>query len=103
GDFVMSRANIHFDYGYPVETNEATTFIENNMDITDADLNNSVSVYPNPVKDTFTISSEDKIKSVELFDLSGRLIRTALVNDKKITQDIHSLSKGIYIIKISTG
>jgi len=102
GDFVTSRANIYFDYNYPVTTNDATTFIEQIMSTADAGLNGSVVIYPNPVKDKFTISSEDKIKSVELFDMSGRLISTALINDKKYTGDIHSLNKGIYIIRVYT-
>jgi len=102
GDFVTSSANIYFDYDYPAETGEATTFIRGVMATADAGLNASVSIYPNPVKDKFTISSEDKIKSVELFDMSGKLIRTMLVNDRSSIQDINSLNNGIYIIRIQT-
>ncbi len=102
GDFVKIKANIHFDYNYPVNTGDATTFIENLMATADANLNASVSIYPNPVKDKLTISSEDKIKSMELFDINGSLIRTVLINDNTSTHNLHSLNSGIYVLRIQT-
>lgn len=102
GDFVMSRANIYFDYNYPIVTSEATTFIENLMATADEEMNGSVSVYPNPVTDEFKISSDYKIESIELFDMNGKLIRTALVNTNISVQDVHSLNKGTYIVRIRT-
>jgi len=102
GDFVKSRANIYFDNNYPVRTNEATTFIEGLMRSGDTGLNDSVSIFPNPVTDKLTISSEDIIKSIELFNMNGMLIRTTLINDNKNVQNLHSLNKGIYILRIHT-
>ncbi|WP_353050444.1 T9SS type A sorting domain-containing protein [Chryseobacterium sp. ISL-6] len=35
---------------------------------------NSFNFYPNPVQDNFTISSEKIIKSLLIYDISGKLI-----------------------------
>lgn len=59
---------------------------------------NAIKVYPNPVKDIFTIKSEEKILETQLFDNLGRLIKT----DKSTNQDISKLEKGIYFLKIKT-
>lgn len=102
GDYVKTRAQIYFDYHYPVRTGEATTFIEGIMATADPNLNASVIIYPNPVKDQFKVSSENQIKSIEIFDMSGRLLKTLLVNGKESTQDIRSLNNGIYVLRIHT-
>lgn len=102
GDYVKTRASIYFDSNYPVRTGEATTFIEELMATADPDLNASVSVYPNPVKEEFTIRSEDQINSVEIFEMTGKLIRTSLINDTLSIQNIRSLNAGIYLLRIRT-
>lgn len=58
-----------------------------------------LSVYPNPVKDMLNIKTDKKIKSVQIFDASGKLINARL-NGNQI--DVKSLSPGNYIINIET-
>jgi len=58
--------------------------------------------YPNPTTDYFNIISEAMIQSVELYDVSGRLVRTSLVNDFESRQNVSNLNNGIYILKIKT-
>lgn len=69
-------------------------------DLNTSELSNSdFSFYPNPTKDWITISSEKEIKSVSIFDLSGKLISTqAKLIDKKI--DLSNLKNGSYLLKI---
>lgn len=102
GDAVTSQANIYFDFNYPVTTNEETTFIDEIMATSDASLNSTISIYPNPTKDNLTVNSENKIQSIELFDATGRIIRTILVNDNKNVVKLGSLNNGIYILRIHT-
>lgn len=59
----------------------------------------SLKIYPNPVKSTFTISTAEKIISVDLYDVLGRKVQ-ALTNDK--TNNIDRVAKGVYFIKIKT-
>ena len=59
----------------------------------------SISIYPNPVKSNFTITTSEKIISVELFDTLGRKVKT-LTNAK--TNSIEGLTKGVYFVKVKT-
>lgn len=58
-----------------------------------------VKIYPNPAKDILNITSEKPIKSIEIYDVLGRLIKTETKNNINVSQ----LSKGNYLIKIKTG
>lgn len=58
-----------------------------------------ISVYPNPTKDIAFLETPEKIKKIEIFDISGRLIKTELkVVNNKIS--VSNLPKGNYILKI---
>lgn len=48
------------------------------------------------------IESEEKIKELDIYDMSGRLLIYTQVNDESKHQDIHCLSPGMYFIKITT-
>ncbi len=55
-------------------------------------------VYPNPVKDYFTIDSNGlSIQSIQLYNLTGSKIKTDYLNHQ---MDISSLSSGMYILEI---
>lgn len=59
-------------------------------------------VYPNPVKDgVFTIESSKNSASAELYDSSGRLIKTVQKLNKGNNKIyVNDLQKGIYLLKI---
>lgn len=58
----------------------------------------NIKVYPNPVKDFINITSDKAIKSVEIYDVLGRLIKTNSSTKINVSQ----LSKGNYLLKIKT-
>ena len=58
GDFVQSKADIYFDYNYPIITNDAVTTFEADMSIDDNPKNIELMVYPNPTTDYFNITSQ---------------------------------------------
>lgn len=64
----------------------------------------AVSVYPNPVQDSFKVnldSNADKSKvTLELFNLNGAKVKTFKHAD---SYDISSLPKGVYILEINNG
>jgi Leucine-rich repeat (LRR) protein len=101
GSIAENTANIFFDYNAPVETNTArTTFaLLSNTQFT---YDESVMLYPNPAKNELNISCDTAIQSVELFDVQGRLIETAIDNKKQIKLDISGKAKGLYFVRIST-
>src|SRR5690606_5096326 len=71
-----------------------------NMNVNDL-ISNSLKVYPNPVKDILNIEipSNKKIKDIDIFSLTGeKLMHSAAVESLNLNQ----LSKGIYILKVTT-
>jgi Secretion system C-terminal sorting domain len=98
---VMQKADIFFDYNWPIVTNEAvTTYALLNAPGFTKDT--SVKLYPNPAKNVVTISAESAILNIQLFDVQGRLLEAISVNDITTTLDIASRANGIYFIKIAT-
>lgn len=62
-----------------------------------------VAVYPNPVKNQFTLKGINKIVSLEVYDISGKLVKQF---DKeslsKNTYDISAMKTGSYVLKVKT-
>ena len=70
----------------------------NDMEINDK----SITLYPNPTNESITISSDNIIKSIEIYNPLGKKVYQTKVNAKTKSIDINYLSKGIYIIGINT-
>jgi len=69
----------------------ATDDFESNLDVT---------VYPNPVKNTFSINKN--VSGLKLFDLTGKLVKEFKGNFYKGKSfDISNLSRSLYILKIT--
>ena len=98
GSSVMNNAGIYFDYNFPIITNDAvTTFatLSNQVFKTDA----SVSVSPNPATSIINVNCNSSIKSIELYDVQGRVLEI-IMNANNL--DISNKTTGIYFIKITT-
>lgn len=59
-----------------------------------------VKIYPNPVVDILNIESDVNKNSIKLFDITGKILESHTINDKKLSIIVNHLSKGIYIIEI---
>jgi dienelactone hydrolase len=60
-----------------------------------------VEVFPNPANDQFTVvSTAAAIRSYEMFDINGRLVRTATVNTDRAIVERQSLESGVYFIHL---
>lgn len=59
-------------------------------------------IYPNPTNDYLNIESEESIRSLQVFDLSGRLVDSFnnMTNNKE-SIDVSHLKSGIYLLKIN--
>jgi len=60
--------------------------------------NQTIKVHPNPCSEYLQVDSEQPIKQIELFSLSGSLLKT--YHDTKIS--VSDLESGTYILKITT-
>lgn len=63
---------------------------------------NSISVYPNPASSEFRVQSRSgvEVKSVQIFDYSGREIKAWFTQEQFYT--VNNLNQGTYIILIET-
>lgn len=101
GDNVTNQANIYFDYNFPVETNDAvTTFGMLTAGHFEADP--TVMIYPNPTNDIVNITADNNLRSIELYDIQGRLLETHSVNENSTRVDLSKRATGMYFIKIRT-
>lgn len=101
GTMVTNTANIYFDYNFPIETNEArTTF--NILKTVDFKKDRSVSIAPNPAKNSVNVKASGMIRSIQLFDSLGRILQVTAENKNATSLDISDKPKGIYYLKITT-
>lgn len=79
-------------------TDTSACFTINNLSINNIELNQLISIYPNPAKSEININGTVDIQSVRILDLQGKeLIQT---KGNKIV--VSGLSSGVYLIEVST-
>ena len=61
-------------------------------------IHDNFKIYPNPVDSFLTISTNENINKVEIYDLNGMLVKkfTSITNK----YDLRSLNKGVYLLKL---
>jgi pectate lyase len=58
------------------------------------------SVYLNPVTNSFSIATGDKVEKAEIYNLAGLLVKSANVNPKNL--DMSNVSNGNYLVRVYT-
>ena len=59
-----------------------------------------VRVYPNPTSEVINITSNKKISSLELFDITGRKIKSLQGLGTQSSIDVSMLTNGVYVLKV---
>ena len=59
---------------------------------------NNIKAYPNPVKDIFNIEAQGKIKSVKVYDATGKQLFTKDLNEAKSQIDFSRFNSGVYVV-----
>ncbi|MBO4614719.1 MAG: T9SS type A sorting domain-containing protein [Bacteroidales bacterium] len=67
-----------------------------------AEENVETSIFPNPSDGLFSISASN-IESIEVYDITGKLVMQQQVNADNATIDLRNNAKGIYTLKTYTG
>ncbi|MBL7887248.1 MAG: T9SS type A sorting domain-containing protein [Flavobacterium sp.] len=99
GNTFSNKANIYFDYNFPIETNTATTTIQT-LGNNDFDFEEYVTLYPNPTKNELNIKANNSlsITSVNIYNALGQLVLVATNPSERI--DVSGLKKGSYFVKV---
>ncbi|AZA77196.1 T9SS C-terminal target domain-containing protein [Chryseobacterium sp. G0186] len=58
-------------------------------------------VYPNPVQDYLTVSFDQKILLVTVYNTAGQLVLTKAINDTKGSINVSGLPSGVYLVKVN--
>lgn len=87
----------------PCNCNTAmVTFWVTPLDITQLNENNlSINIFPNPTADFVTIEA-DELQWVEIFDATGRTIKSVPCSGNALQLDLSSLKAGTYFISAKT-
>ena len=84
-------------------SNRSATTLSVSLGISENNLLN-FEMYPNPVSDLLNIqlpTGTDKAE-VGVYDYTGRLVSTKTISSNNSTLDVQNISKGIYIIRVTT-
>jgi uncharacterized repeat protein (TIGR01451 family) len=105
GTIIPNSAEIYFDYNPPIYTNICNTeFVQalNNSEFTNSDF----VLYPNPASDFVQINLKNesgKIKNIVVYDIIGKTVKTLNgINSSEAKVSTSELSKGLYLIEITT-
>ena len=60
----------------------------------------SVKIYPNPVVEMLNIESPNKVKSVSVFDSTGKAVSSYTLNASKSQINLSKLVPGVYVVNI---
>ncbi len=101
GNTVTNKANIYFDYNFPIETNTTSTTFQT-LSNGEFILDSSVVIAPNPTKNTINVNCSTTLNSVTLFDVHGRVLLIQFVNDSQSSIDVSNYTNGIYFVKVTT-
>ena len=105
GDIIPNTASIFFDYNPPIVTNTfETEFVENLS--TSTFTKDNVVIYPNPATNYVQVAlnnSAENISTITLMDVLGKtILKQQQIGANQTNINTASLSKGIYLIKITS-
>ncbi len=61
-----------------------------------------VVLYPNPAKDSFTLTSAGIVQRIEILDIQGRLLHAEKIGLSQVSVNIGMLRAGTYIVRVHT-
>ena len=105
GDIIPNNASIFFDSNPPIITNTFNTKFVTLLSAVENALGNFI-MYPNPSSNNVTFSMEnanETIKFLSITDVLGKTVITIKdISSNEINMDISNLSKGVYMVEITT-
>jgi hypothetical protein len=87
-------------YLLDVQINRISNTIPN-TEISDIEVDNQISLYPNPAKDFVTLNLNNIVNKIVLYDMQGRsvLCKDNLASQKTITLPLSNTSDGMYLVQ----
>lgn len=82
-----------------------STILENNsFETKNNPSSENIAIYPNPTNGVFTVTSGDNsiIRSIEIYDLTGKKIMKKQAGISSVIVDIPEIKSGMYLVKVKT-
>jgi hypothetical protein len=98
GQEILNRASIVFDVNEPVITNDAVFGVPLPEGL--QDLTNGFDFYPNPADQSLIINSDLNKGTVQLTDISGRIIVSQPITSKQTSIETSQIPAGVYFIEL---
>lgn len=98
-DELYFAANAGNNLGVELYAYATPAFAKNESILSEENSSLTLSLSPNPTKNSFILTGESKIKSVVIYSLQGQMIKLFEMQNQYPVSD---LTKGIYIVKIAT-
>jgi len=73
---------------------------DENEGIKNQKLEPSIFAFPNPVSETLTVKGVKKDAIINLYDMSGALLKTVTSQENSTNVDVSTLQKGVYLLRI---
>jgi len=104
GDYTVAVQAVDNGYAGSAFTTPVEFAAGENIMATEADLESSVQLFPNPVENKLKIvSALDDVVDVHIYDLVGNLVLTSTeIYAGSITMDLTSLDAWVYIVGVTT-
>lgn len=99
GTTIPNSAQIYFDFNAPINTNTFTTQFVNFLNNEDLAFN-GLQYFPNPVKNSLSISNSSMISQVEITSVLGQKMMTKSLNELQTEINLSNLSSGVYFVKV---
>ncbi|WP_313093401.1 Ig-like domain-containing protein [Chryseobacterium flavum] len=74
------------------------TLDSNCLSTSETEMKDQMKIYPNPFKDIITITDIEKVSSIQIVDISGRMIKK--INNVSREIDLGDLKSGLYILNL---
>ena len=106
---LVTSDNVHGTYTFYSVTSDHTFFVTYAVDDTPGEdavadfAENSVSITPNPASDHILITSPKPVEMLEVLDISGRRVMTAVPSENTLQLSVSDLESGVYFVKLRTG
>lgn len=92
-------ASVQFNYENQILQRNSTVTKDTTILAVNDSGKDPVKVYPNPVKNSLSVSGITKDQQYEIYSMDGKMIKTGTYSSGK-TIDVNGLTKGVYLLKI---
>lgn len=100
GNAVKNKAEIYFDYNFPVITNQTTTTVS--LLATQGFDTAQVSIAPNPTQNILNISANCNLQKIELLDMQGRVLERYPAFEREASIYLSGKANGMYLVKVTS-